>query len=252
MDSKASYVYDEEFYRYINAGSIRSAQTIVPLLFDMLPVPIQSVLDVGCGAGAWLSVWRDHDVDILGLDNDYVKLDSLLIDPASFEAADLRQDFDLQRRFDLVQSLEVAEHLPEQAAAGFVAALCRHSDIVLFSAAPPGQGGENHVNEQAYDYWRDLFADQDYQMYDAIRGHISKDTQVMPWYRFNTFLYIRKSSLETVHESLASARIERSAIPADVSPVLYRARKKLIALLPVGASTGIATAKKTLLNLRRS
>ena len=34
----------------------------------------------------------------------------------------------------------------------------RHSDIVLFSAAPPGQGGHGHVNERSYEYWRGEFA----------------------------------------------------------------------------------------------
>ena len=40
----------------------------------------------------------------------------------------------------------------------FVQNLVRHaSGAILFSAAPPGQGGEFHVNEQPYEYWRGKF-----------------------------------------------------------------------------------------------
>jgi|SoiMethySBSTD1v2_1073268.scaffolds.fasta_scaffold943410_2 hypothetical protein len=37
-------------------------------------------------------------------------------------------------------------NLPASSAAMLVARLCRHSDVALFSAAQPGQGGEGHVN----------------------------------------------------------------------------------------------------------
>ncbi|WP_435201864.1 hypothetical protein [Qipengyuania sp. 902] len=57
-----------------------------------------------------------------------------------FLPQDLSQPFDLAQRFDLVQTLEVAEHLPETSARDFVASIARHGDIVLFSAAVPGQG----------------------------------------------------------------------------------------------------------------
>jgi hypothetical protein len=47
----------------------------------------------------------------------------------------------LDRRFDLVQSLEVAEHITPAASEAFVEDLARHAErFVLFSAAPPGKG----------------------------------------------------------------------------------------------------------------
>jgi 2-polyprenyl-3-methyl-5-hydroxy-6-metoxy-1,4-benzoquinol methylase len=65
----------------------------------------------------------------------------------------LIQPLDLEKEFDLVVSLEVAEHLPASAADQFVNTLVKHGKKILFSAAIPGQGGQDHLNEQWPDYW---------------------------------------------------------------------------------------------------
>lgn len=239
------YQYDEQFYRYINEGAARSAWALLPVLLEALPSKPASVLDVGCGAGAWLGVWKLMGADVMGLDGDYVQADQLRIDASEFQAADLSRTFDLGRRFSIVQSLEVAEHLPASSAAGFVASLCRHSDLVLFSAAPPGQGGENHINEQPYDYWRSLFLARGYAMYDPVRAPLLEDTAVMPWYRYNTFLYANEQCPTELLHSLARYAVPPEQPVADLSPATYRLRKRVIALLPRTASTSLARAKKT-------
>ena len=243
------YEYDEGFYRYINQGATDSARAIIPALVAVLPVRIATVLDVGCGAGAWLREWKSVDARVLGLDGEYVRRDKLLIDGDEFATADLAEGFTLDERFDLVQSLEVAEHLPPESAEGFVASLCRHGDMVLFSAAPPGQGGENHLNEQPYDYWRALFQRQGFDMYDPVRGAVLARTEVKPWYRYNTFLFINRRSIPELHAALSVFRVPEGGKVADISPALYRFRKGLIRLLPVGAGTSLAILKKKLFGL---
>lgn len=239
------YSYDEEFYRYINAGATRSAEVMIPLLQACIPQQLSSVLDVGCGAGAWLSVWKKHADEVIGLDGAYVDRSRLLVAPEEFLSRDLRQPFALQRRFDMVQCLEVAEHLPAQRARGLVQDLCKHSDLVFFSAAPPGQGGENHINEQPYAYWRDLFAEQHYTMYDPLRRQLLDDNAVMPWYRYNSFLFANARQLPKCHAALAAMRIDSDVAPLDIAPALYQMRKQLVRLLPVKISTGLAIIKKT-------
>ncbi|MEP5567764.1 MAG: methyltransferase domain-containing protein [Halioglobus sp.] len=244
------YEYDEDFYRYISQGAVNSARKVLPALLATLPEPVESVLDVGCGAGAWLSVWKAMGAKVVGLDGNYLNPDQLMIDAGEFMPLDLSAGFDLNRRFDLVQTLEVAEHLPESAAASFVASLCRHSDLVMFSAAPPGQGGENHVNEQPYDYWRKLFQEQGYDMYDPIRASLQGVLEVMPWYRYNTFLYVKRNeATDTVADALFPYRIGEQQAAPDISPALYQIRKKLIRLLPSSISTLLAILKKTLFGL---
>lgn len=241
--------YDAAFFQYVNSGAVRSAERMLPLLTRELA--IGSVLDVGCGQGAWLSVWRKLGAEVVGIDGDYVDTRQLLIPDSCFLPRDLKQEFALGRRFDVVQSLEVAEHLPAARAAGFIASLVSHGDLILFSAAPPGQGGDHHVNEQHYDYWRDLFARHGYVAMDYIRPLLRDDHTVEPWYRYNTLLYASPQRLAQLPEA-----IRRTVLPAtqrvrDVSPLRYRVRKAMVALLPVAAMTGVAKLKERLVAARR-
>ncbi len=238
------YEYDEQFYRYISENSARSARNLLPVLLEALPLNVESVLDVGCGAGAWLQVWKHLGAEVLGLDGDYVQPEQLLVQEAEFQAQDLSREFDLGRRFSLAQSLEVAEHLPAASAAGFVASLCRHADLVLFSAAPPGQGGENHINEQPYAYWRDLFQARGYRGYDVVRPPLLHDEAIMPWYRYNTFLYASAACPQAVLQALMPCALPETGPVPDLSPGAYRLRKRLVSLLPRSASTSIARLKK--------
>src|SRR5215467_6710413 len=161
------YAYGTDFYRFLASFAVRSAQRIVPTLTAVLPV--RSVADFGCGQGAWLSVWAAAGASITGVDGPYIDRRGLLIDPGDFHPADLSAPIDLGRQFDLVQSLEVAEQLPVAKAAKFVDTLTAHGACVLFSAAVPGQGGENHLNEQPLGYWRAIFREHGYCPVDYLR-----------------------------------------------------------------------------------
>jgi len=173
------HIYDRAYYNYINAGSLRSAEALLPIVARHFTV--RSVADFGAGQGAWLSVWRRLGVsDITALDGSYVEQDALLVPREAFVPADLCRPVRLGRTFDLVQSLEVAEHLPAAAAEQFVDNLVAHSRTVLFSAAAQGQGGEHHVNERPYSYWRELFNDRGYLMFDLIRPFLPDHCAVEP------------------------------------------------------------------------
>ena len=124
MKSEA-HEYDADFYRFLASFAARSAEQIVPLLTTVLP--IDSVADFGCGEGAWLSVWRKAGSTVMGIDGPYVDRQHLMIDGNEFRTADLSQRIDLGRRFDLVQSLEVAEHIPRPRAADFIEMLTDHA-----------------------------------------------------------------------------------------------------------------------------
>ncbi len=92
----------------------------------------------------------------------------------------------------LAITLEVAEHLSESREEGFVNDLCNLADIVLFSAAIPHQGGDNHVNVQWQSYWSNLFSKNHYVVRDIIRPVTWNNRQVKSWYRQNCLLYVNK------------------------------------------------------------
>lgn len=219
--------YDELFYRYQREGSLRSARAVLPQLRRILP--FASVLDVGCGAGAWLAVHRELGAeDIQGLDGDYVDRSLLLFDVKKFQAQNIVSRFDLDRRFDLVQCLEVAEHVPSATSPDLVDNLVRHGAIVLFSAAVPGQGGEDHINEQDYGFWRDLFAKRGYRLFDCVRPLIAGKTDVEPWYRYNMMLFAHDDILSELPGSVLSTRIPDDQPVPDWSPIGYRLRRLLV------------------------
>ena len=58
---------------------------------------------------------------------------------------------------DVFVCTEVAEHLPASAADRLVDLVCLATRWVVFTAAPPGQGGVDHVNEQPREYWMEKF-----------------------------------------------------------------------------------------------
>ncbi len=195
--------YDLKFYKYFSKISYSSAREIVPLILRLIPVA--SVCDIGCGNGTWLRVFREQGVtDIVGIDGEYVTRDLLQIPVFDFQSTDLRHRISLARSFDLAISLEVAEHLPESRAASFVEDLTRLAPVVLFSAAIPGQGGRDHVNEQWQTYWTTLFSQCDYTVCDVVRPEIWKNRRIAYWYRQNILLFCNRHSLETFPELASS------------------------------------------------
>lgn len=236
------HTYDSLFYRYQREGAARSAARTLPILTRLLR--IGSVLDVGCGAGAWLTACRDIGVaDVVGVDGDYVDRSMLLVDAASFRPVDITRPFDFDRQFDLVQCLEVAEHVPPGASATLVDNLVRHGKQVLFSAAVPGQGGEDHVNEQAYAFWRDLFAARGYRLFDFVRPRIANDLAIEPWYRYNILFFAHDSVLDALPADVLACRVGDHLPIRDVSPPGYRLRKAVLRHLPNGLVTKLAVWK---------
>lgn len=234
--------YDSAFYDVQSDGSYRSARKIVPLVLER--VRAASVLDVGCGVGTFLRVFTEHGVaDVQGLDGDYVPRDRLRIDPARFQGRDLGQPFDLGRRFDLVMSVEVAEHLEDAKADLFVENLCRHGDVVLFSAAIPDQGGTHHVNERWPSYWIAKFAARGYQVYDLLRPLIWADGEVEYWYRQNCLVFANPAGLAANPALAAAVAGLPAGAPDLVHPAMFQAK--------VREARQIETARGVLATLER-
>lgn len=191
--SDAETLYTTEFFARQSPGALRSALQIVPVIFEV--VRPASVVDFGCGVGAWLSAFDRHGVRIYGLDSSDVPVENLLIDPHQFRQVDLSKPVQLSERFHLALCLEVAEHLPESSADILVRSLTAAAPVVVFSAAIPFQSGTGHLNEQWPAYWASKFERFGFVPLDVLRYRFWTNQLVERWYAQNMLLYVERSYL---------------------------------------------------------
>jgi SAM-dependent methyltransferase len=176
-----------------------SPRLIVSQILTITPPIVnnpQSVVDFGCGLGTWLRAFQEHGVpEVLGLDGHWCNTTLLHknLSPSAFREVDLESPIHLDKTYDLVLSLEVAEHLSSTKADVFVESLVRAGQVILFSAAIPGQGGWKHINERWPSYWAEKFDKHDYIFHDILRGMIWDNDDIEPWYRQNIFFVAHKS-----------------------------------------------------------
>jgi 2-polyprenyl-3-methyl-5-hydroxy-6-metoxy-1,4-benzoquinol methylase len=190
--------YNQSFYKKQMSGSLRSAKIIVPLIHEIIKPT--TVIDIGCGVGTWLSVFKELGCKVHGIDGDYVKSEMLKIDHNEFTSGNLAKEIPIKNKFDLAISLEVAEHLPEERAESFIDELCSLAPVIVFSAALPFQGGVNHINEQWQDYWVDLFLKNNFYAFDVIRSQVNNNNKVSMHYRTNPIIFCNKDQVFNYHD----------------------------------------------------
>lgn len=228
----ARTVYDAAFFDDQMDGSLASAR-VVPLIQAKLSP--RSVVDVGCGVGTWLSVFRAGGVeDVVGVDGAYVERSLLAIPTEKFIECDVASGVRLGRSFDLAICLEVAEHLPGASAETLTRDLCALAPMVAFSAAVPGQGGTHHINEQWPTYWRDLFAGQRFVLVDCFRDQFWDNVKIACCYRQNLFLFVREDLL-SLNPTIARERerIKQFSLCAVHPGVLHHSLSRPPALRPL-------------------
>jgi SAM-dependent methyltransferase len=186
----------KEFHKYGNEFDNASAEIIVPELTKLMQ--INSVVDVGCGLGNWLSVFEQNGIQkLIGIDGEHAKR-KFILNEKHFIATDFEniEAFKtiLNEKVDLAICLEVLEHLSENTGKRIVDFLCNASDVILFSAAIPHQTGENHINEQHPVYWQELFAKRGFIFYDIFRQKYWNNSQIKWWYKQNMFLVAREGT----------------------------------------------------------
>lgn len=212
-------VYGEEFYDEQEKRSERIANEILPVVIEHLNP--KSVVDFGCGRGIWLRrlLSIKQDVNVMGIDGQWVNIENLRIPKENFTSHDLGQVINLGVKYDLAMSLEVAEHIDEKFADVYFQNIIRASDTVLFSAAIPGQEGVHHVNEQWHSYWIEKFIYAGYKVDYHLRNYFWNNERISPWRRQNILLFhkfvdspfseLPNNMVDVVHPEVFTDRVRR-------------------------------------------
>ncbi len=224
--------YSAKFFEHIRVMASKSANAAVPKILELYPA--RSVIDVGCGAGAWIRAFADCGIKrAIGIDGDYVDRNQLMVPSSQLISCDLAQRIDVAEifrqlgtpeRFDLAITLEVGEHLPVRRAESFVDDMCMLADVVLFGAAIPFQGwGKSHINEQWQSFWAKKFYDRGYDAFDVFRPAIWSSPEIAYFYKQNTIFYVKRN-MPAHAEFMARYHTPATSMFDIVHPEQYRGK----------------------------
>ncbi len=248
-----SYSYSSKFYASVDKRAAESADLVLVELLKFLNV--DSIVDVGCGSGAWLKSGLK-----LGIKN------AIGIDlPSSLSLIQTNSDFqgylndksltlierdlvsDCITKFpsaDVAFCLEVAEHLPSDVANSLIKLLTDSSNFVVFSAAQPGQGGTFHINERPLEHWIRQFAKCGFEAFDPFRKALGINPNVPRFYALNTLFFAKKNA--SVHYRILFNQIDFNHTKIsendeiDKRTLLEKIRYKVLSFLPVQLVTLIS------------
>jgi SAM-dependent methyltransferase len=188
-------IYDSHYYASTVEGPAASSAEAISqtILLSLRP---NTIVDVGCGTGALLEALRRRGCQVLGLEYSEAALQYCRSRNLDVRKFDLERDILAEERtFDVAISMEVAEHLPEKISGRYVALLARLSSVIVFTAAPPGQGGLDHVNEQPPSYWISKFQALGFA-YDEELSQLWRkswrETAVVAWWYFQNLMIFRR------------------------------------------------------------
>ncbi|MXV16708.1 methyltransferase domain-containing protein [Hufsiella ginkgonis] len=194
---------------------------IVPLLNKYFNP--SSVIDLGCGIGNFLSKFKELGVKkVLGIDGAWSDNEMQMLQPEDLLLKNISDELHINDKFDLAMSLEVGEHLEGKYASKIINDLTGFSDLIVFSAAIPNQGGQDHVNEQWPDYWVKIFNTFGYDCYDLLRPILWSNPNVHYWYAQNMFIAVRSSNAAIVDKLLSDfpfLRDKKNVVPSLVHPL---------------------------------
>ena len=164
-------IYNEEYYKNYDAGvgtvNYMESEDIKGFLESVAKniaqnVQPRTVLDAGCATGHLVAALRDLGVEAYGIDISEYAIDHVREDVREYCAVGSLADplpAKLQRKYDLIVSVEVLEHLTEEDGKRAIANLCQYTDRFMFSSTPDDFEDPTHINVRPREYWAGVFSE---------------------------------------------------------------------------------------------
>jgi SAM-dependent methyltransferase len=156
-------LYREAYFRDMDALHTPVYEKLADAVYTRLKP--SSVIDVGCGTGRLLAAFAARGVGVRGIEGSRHAI-ALSPIPDRIVRCNLERGVPYVGRFDVCFCIEVAEHLPPRCGSPLVNGLAAMSNLVVFSAAPPGQKGSHHVNLRPQSDWILAFQKQHFLLSD--------------------------------------------------------------------------------------
>ncbi len=176
----------------VEGPAVASADIIAQSICDVLAP--SRVIDIGSGSGALLAALNARGVETLGLE--YADAAREVARKRNVDARkfDVRYDsYDPSLGiFDVACCTEVAEHIPAKYAERLVDIVTQAGRTILFTAATPGQGGTDHVNEQPHEYWVAKFQQRGFRLDSSLTIRWREDWEkagAATWYWHNLMVF---------------------------------------------------------------
>jgi SAM-dependent methyltransferase len=217
------YQRNEEWLRFFGLVADRIVSDIRP----------QVVLDAGCALGFLVETLRARGVEAWGVDiSDYAIRNVYEPIRPFCRIGSITEAF--PRRYDLIVSIEVLEHMPQADSEQAIANFCRHTDDVLFSSTPFDYREATHFNVQPPETWAEAFARHSfYRDVDFDAGFITpwavrfrrrgdpparlvRDYERKFWLLWKENTDLRKLSVE-LHEQLAAQYETSQTLQRDLT-----------------------------------
>ena len=203
-------LYTEEWqtrHFHVNRPKNKNFGKVLLKLYDW-----DSVVDYGCSIGSLLEAFLDAGKKIKGYEYCYEEsLPSIKKIPNLenfIEFGDVSKDLNAGV-YDASISIEVAEHIPTEYSDSLVKNLTQSTkDMVVFTAARPGQGGTGHINCQEPNFWISLFQKRGFYYDDTeterirkkcipTRDHVGKNEYPHVWeWVWKNLLIFRKMKVD--------------------------------------------------------
>ena len=132
----------------------------IPLLVQRLWEAFgpRSVIDFGCANGLHMKHFMEKGVEVMGIEGAAAFANEIQKNAwyADYLIQDIREPFNMGKKYDLAICIEVLEHLEEKYAKIAVENICNHANQFFITASDIPKG-KVHINAKPKKYWIDMF-----------------------------------------------------------------------------------------------